>query len=60
MVGSAEGGAYEWSSGGRVPAGVTALELDEDGAITRVTVKWDTSLTPKATLHEAKGSTIRH
>ncbi|MFB7285897.1 hypothetical protein [Actinacidiphila glaucinigra] len=60
VVGSAEGGAYEWSSGGRVPAGVTALELDEDGAITRVTVKWDTSLTPKATLHEAKGSTIRH
>ncbi|MFF7681063.1 hypothetical protein [Actinacidiphila glaucinigra] len=61
VVGSAaEGGAYEWSSGGRVPVGVTALELDEDGVITRVTVKWDTSLTPEATLHEAKGSTIRH
>ncbi|MFJ4985364.1 nuclear transport factor 2 family protein [Streptomyces sp. NPDC088732] len=58
VVGSAQGGAYEWSTGGRVPAGVTALELDGDGTITRVTSTWDASLTPETVLHRIQNAAI--
>lgn len=45
VVGSAQGGGYEWITDGRpVPNGITALELDEAHRITRLTAVWDGSL----------------
>lgn len=51
IVGSALGGGYEWiNEDGPVPRGVTALELDCWGKITRLTAMWDGSLVDDATL----------
>jgi len=45
ILGSSRGGGYEWiADGGRVPNGIVALELGEDGLITRFTTIWDGSL----------------
>lgn len=44
VVGSRQGGAYEWTAGGDVPRGVTVLELDRQGRISRLTAVWDGSL----------------
>jgi ketosteroid isomerase-like protein len=44
VVGSASGGGYEWRSEGIVPRGATALELDREQRITRLTAIWDGSL----------------
>lgn len=41
VVGSAAGGGYEWTAGGVVPRGFTALELDGSARITRLTAMWD-------------------
>lgn len=44
VFGSAQVGGYEWqTAGGPVRNGITALELDGDGAITRLTSVWDVS-----------------
>jgi ketosteroid isomerase-like protein len=46
-VGSDQAGGYEWGNDGTpapVPRGAVALELDSDGAITRLTTVWDGSL----------------
>ncbi|TQS45110.1 nuclear transport factor 2 family protein [Cryptosporangium phraense] len=45
VVGSNQGGGYEWKADGKaVPRGATALELDAQGKITRLTAVWDGSL----------------
>jgi ketosteroid isomerase-like protein len=42
IVGSDTGGGYEWFAEGRaVPRGAAALELDQEGKITKLTVVWD-------------------
>lgn len=43
VLGSAQGGGYEWQTDGLPGNGITALELDGDGAITRLTTVWDAS-----------------
>jgi hypothetical protein len=51
VLGSAVGGGYEWTaSNSAVPRGVTALELDRWGRITRLTAMWDASLVDDPTL----------
>ena len=51
VVGSAVGGGYEWTaSNSTVPRGVTGLELDRWGKITRLTAMWDASLVDDSTL----------
>ncbi len=43
VVGGEQGGGYEWRTTGRpVLGGVTALDLDESGAITSLATIWDT------------------
>jgi len=45
VVGHDLGGGYEWRAPGQaVPRGAAALELSEDGKITKFTVVWDGSL----------------
>jgi hypothetical protein len=45
IVGSAVGGGYEWvSPANPAPLGVTALELDSQGRITRLSAMWDGGL----------------
>jgi hypothetical protein len=45
VVGSAIGGGYEWTStASPVPRGVSAVELDDAGRVTRLTAMWDGSL----------------
>jgi ketosteroid isomerase-like protein len=44
VLGSAQGGGYEWQTNSEpVRNGITALELDGDSAITRLTAVWDAS-----------------
>jgi ketosteroid isomerase-like protein len=44
VLGGARGGGYEWQAvGGPVRDGITALELDDGGAITLLTAVWDAS-----------------
>jgi hypothetical protein len=48
VLGSAQGGGYEWQpSSGPVRNGITALELDGEGAVTRLTAVWDASRMPE-------------
>jgi hypothetical protein len=45
IVGTDQGGGYEWHAEGRaVPRGAAALELSQDAKITKFTVVWDGSL----------------
>lgn len=45
VLGSARGGGYEWvADSGAVRNGIVALELGDDGLITRLTTVWDGSL----------------
>jgi ketosteroid isomerase-like protein len=45
VAGAGQGGGYEWrAEGQRVAVGAAALELSQDGTITRFTVIWDGSL----------------
>jgi ketosteroid isomerase-like protein len=45
VVGTGRGGGYEWHAEGHaVPRGAAALELSEDGTITKFAVVWDGSL----------------
>jgi ketosteroid isomerase-like protein len=51
IVGTDQGGGYEWSAEGRaVPRGAAALELGQDGKITKFTVVWDGSLLDDTTI----------
>jgi ketosteroid isomerase-like protein len=45
VAGASQGGGYEWRTDGQpVAVGATALELSQDGKITKFTVVWDGSL----------------
>ena len=45
VLGNVQGGGYEWQTDGQpVRNGITALELDGSGSITRLTTVWDGSL----------------
>lgn len=57
-VGSEQGGGYEWTGSGPVKNGVTALELDPQGRISRVTAMWDASRIDTATITALVGRTI--
>jgi hypothetical protein len=59
-VGSAQGGGYEWKSAGPVPRGITALELNRSGRITRLTALWDGSLADDQTLAELQHAAVEH
>jgi hypothetical protein len=51
VLGSAVGGGYEWTAtDSPVPQGVTALELDRWGKISRLTAMWNGSLVDDTTL----------
>lgn len=55
VVGGSRGGGFEWTSGAGL-AGITALELDADGLVTRITSVYDSRQLPdeqKAALHVA-------
>jgi len=53
VVGSDQGGGYEWRAGASWPLkrGNTAIELDKDGKISRFTVVYDSGLLPDDTYH---------
>ena len=51
IVGTDQGGGYEWHAEGRAaPRGAAALELSENGSITKFTVVWDGSLLDDTTI----------
>jgi hypothetical protein len=54
VVGGERGGGFEWIGGpsSKQLAGVTALELDDDGKITRLTTVYDGRQLSRATLEE--------
>src|SRR5262249_21723972 len=59
VVGSDQGGGYEWLAEGRaVPRGAAALELNEEGKITKLTVVWDGSLLDDMTISAAAAHAI--
>lgn len=60
VVGSADGGGYEWKSTGAVPRGLVALELGTGHRITRLTAVWDGSLVDDAHLARLQAATIEH
>ncbi|MEV4343559.1 nuclear transport factor 2 family protein [Actinoplanes sp. NPDC049596] len=60
VVGSAEGGGFEWKSAGPVPRGLTALELGPDSKITRLTAVWDGALVDDAHLVRLQTASIEH
>ncbi|WP_019073898.1 hypothetical protein [Streptomyces hokutonensis] len=58
-VGGDTGGAFEWTnSRGPVPRGVSALQLDAAGKITRLSSIWDGSLVDPAWLTQRMAETI--
>ncbi|MFD4674508.1 hypothetical protein ACFWNN_32630 [Lentzea sp. NPDC058450] len=60
VAGSAAGGGYEWTATGRVPRGLNALELDEQGKITRLTAVWDGTRVDDQTLISLAQKAIEH
>ncbi len=51
MLGFSRGGGYERRAGSSpVPQGITGLELDTDGLVTRVTALWDGARMETSTL----------
>jgi ketosteroid isomerase-like protein len=59
IVGTSHGGGYEWHAAGRVvPRGAAALELSQDGKITKLTVVWDGSLLDATTITAAAAHAI--
>jgi hypothetical protein len=59
IVGTDQGGGYEWLAEGRaVPRGAAALELGQDGRITKFTVVWDGSLLDDTTITAAAAHAI--
>jgi hypothetical protein len=60
VTGSARGGGFEWTSTSPVPRGVTSLELDRSGRISRLTSTWDSSLLDRSALAALHGHTIQN
>jgi hypothetical protein len=59
VVGSAQGGGYEWTAPhGPVDHGVVALELDQHARISRLTTVWDGSLVDNGTITDLLARTI--
>ncbi len=58
VVGNAAGGGYEWRAAGAVPRGVTALELDHDPRITRLTAIWDGPLVDDQNIADLQRASI--
>jgi ketosteroid isomerase-like protein len=59
IVGTGQGGGYEWLGQGRaIPRGAAALELNGDGNIAKFTVVWDSSLLHDATITAAAAHAI--
>ncbi|CAH0054538.1 unnamed protein product [Clonostachys solani] len=60
MVGSAQGGGYEWIGGPRAAArhGMTALKLNEDRLITLISPLWDASYASDDTMTVLVGLTL--
>ena len=59
IVGGDPGGAYEWTnSGGPVPRGVSALKLNAEGRIVRLSSIWDGSLVDAEWLTQRMAETI--
>jgi ketosteroid isomerase-like protein len=59
VLGDNRGGGYEWrASDDQVPVGLVALELDQDGLITRLTTIWDGSLLEDARIQQMTAWTI--
>ena len=59
VLGIAQGGGYEWQTNGRVVLnGIAALELDDRGAITRMTVVWDASRMDDSAMDALNGLSI--
>ncbi|MFY1673491.1 nuclear transport factor 2 family protein [Plantactinospora sp. WMMB334] len=58
VVGTARGGASEWTTPSGAPYGVTTVELGHDGRITRVTSTWDSALWQDEAIHQVQHSTI--
>jgi ketosteroid isomerase-like protein len=51
VAGAGQGGGYEWRADGQpVAAGAAALQLSQDGTITKFTVVWDGSLLDDAAI----------
>jgi hypothetical protein len=55
VVGSNMGGGYEWQAAPAYRAsarhGISAITLDQDGKITRLTTAWDGAMIPDADTH---------
>lgn len=51
-------GGYEWSADGPVKLGITALETNRDGKITRMTSVWDGSRISRDALITLAGATV--
>jgi hypothetical protein len=61
VVGTAQGGAYEWKNPGAVvPNGIIALELDTQARISGLTTIWDGSLVSDQALTTTLQATIEH
>jgi len=61
VVGTAQGGGYEWrNSGATVPNGIIALELDTQARISGLTTIWDGSLVTDPALTTTLQATIEH
>jgi ketosteroid isomerase-like protein len=59
VVGGDTGGAYEWTnSGGPVPRGVSALQLNATGQIVRLSTIWDGSTVDASWLTQRMAETI--
>lgn len=59
VSGSERGGGYEWGNpSAPAPRGITALELDNAGLVTRMTSVWDSSLWSDRAISGAQSATI--
>jgi ketosteroid isomerase-like protein len=50
VVGSDQGGGYEWIAPGAVQRGIVAIELDRDGKIVKLMTTWDNAMMADADL----------
>jgi hypothetical protein len=61
VVGTAQGGGYEWkNTGATVPNGIIALELNGSARITWASTVWDGSLVTDQALTQMLAATIEH
>lgn len=60
IVGGAAGGAYEWTgtAASNVPRGVSALELDESGRISRITTVYDSARFGQANIRHLRDAVV--